>query len=156
MFGHFVRQRQITAVFTKSYIDKDGKTMHRGVLCLGGLPDIGKDGRNRLASMLTTMVGEGQGRPDKDVTWKMRLADETLRWRGHQYIQKKSDVGNLKVTWQMAAMWVRMQELKTNQSLHSTETLNNKLYPLFVNKNVIAMLLIQFLSSYVIFLLLYW
>ena len=27
----------------------------------------------------------------------------------------------------MAAMWVRMQELKTNQSLHSTETLNNKL-----------------------------
>lgn len=56
----------------------------------------------------------------------------------------------------MAAMWVRMQELKTNQSLHSTETLNNKLYPLFVNKNVIAMLLIQFLSSYVIFLLLYW
>ncbi len=50
---------KITAVFTKSYIDKVGKTMHRGVLCLGGLPDIGKDGRNRLASMLSTMNGEG-------------------------------------------------------------------------------------------------
>lgn len=77
MFGHFVRQRQITAVLTKSYIDKDGKTRHSSVLCLGELPYFDKDGRNRLASMLITMIGEGQGSPDKDVPWKTRLADET-------------------------------------------------------------------------------
>ena len=33
---------------TKSYIDKDGKTKHRSVLCLGELPGFDKDERNRL------------------------------------------------------------------------------------------------------------
>ncbi len=45
---------------TKSYIDKDGKTKLRSVLCLGELPVFGKDERNRLASMLTTMIEDGQ------------------------------------------------------------------------------------------------
>lgn len=45
---------------TKSYIDKDGKTKHRCVLCLGELPGFDKDERNRLASMLTTMIEDGQ------------------------------------------------------------------------------------------------
>ena len=45
---------------TKSYIDKDGKTKHRSVLCLGELPGFDKDERNRLASMLTTMIEDGQ------------------------------------------------------------------------------------------------
>ena len=35
-------------------------TKHRSVLCLGGLPGFGKDERNRLASMLTTMIEDGQ------------------------------------------------------------------------------------------------
>jgi len=45
---------------TKSYIDKDGKTKHRSVLCLGELPGFDKDERNRLASMLTTMIEDRQ------------------------------------------------------------------------------------------------
>lgn len=45
---------------TKSYIDKDGRTRHRSVLCLGELPGFDKDERNRLASMLTTMIEDGQ------------------------------------------------------------------------------------------------
>ena len=45
---------------TKSYIDKDGKTKHRSVLCLGELPGFDKDERNRLASKLTTMIEDGQ------------------------------------------------------------------------------------------------
>ena len=36
---------------TKSYIDKDGKTKHRSVLCLGELPGFDKDERNRLAAI---------------------------------------------------------------------------------------------------------
>ncbi len=46
---------------TKSYIDKDGKTKHRSVLCLGELPCFDKDERNLLAFMLTTMIEDGQG-----------------------------------------------------------------------------------------------
>ncbi|MEH2916546.1 hypothetical protein V7U47_15235 [Segatella copri] len=45
---------------TKSYIDKDGKTKHRSVLCLVERSGFGKDERNRLASMLTTMIEDGQ------------------------------------------------------------------------------------------------
>lgn len=45
---------------TKSYIDKDGKTRHRSVLCLGELPGFGKEERNELAAMLTTMIEKGQ------------------------------------------------------------------------------------------------
>lgn len=45
---------------TKSYIDKDGKTKHRSVLCLGELPGFSKEERNQLATMLTTMIEEGQ------------------------------------------------------------------------------------------------
>ena len=45
---------------TKSYTDKEGKTKHRSVLCLGELPGFDKDERNELASMLTTMIEDGQ------------------------------------------------------------------------------------------------
>ena len=45
---------------TKSYIDKDGKTKHRSVLCLGELPGFSKEERNELAAMLTTMIEKGQ------------------------------------------------------------------------------------------------
>ena len=45
---------------TKSYIDKDGNTKHRSVLCLGELPSFDKDEHNRLAAMLTTMIEDGQ------------------------------------------------------------------------------------------------
>lgn len=45
---------------TKSYIDKDGKTKHRSVLCLGELPGFSKEERNQLATMLTTMIEDGQ------------------------------------------------------------------------------------------------
>lgn len=36
---------------TKSYIDKDGNTKHRSVLCLGELPGFDKDECNRLAAI---------------------------------------------------------------------------------------------------------
>lgn len=45
---------------TKSYTDREGKTKHRSVLCLGELPGFDKDERNELASMLTTMIEDGQ------------------------------------------------------------------------------------------------
>ena len=45
---------------TKSYTDKDGKTRHRSVLCLGELPGFSKAERDELARMLTTMIEEGQ------------------------------------------------------------------------------------------------
>lgn len=45
---------------TKSYTDKDGKTRHRSVLCLGELPGFSKAERDGLARMLTTMIEEGQ------------------------------------------------------------------------------------------------
>ena len=56
---------------TKSYIDKDGKTKHRSVLCLGELPGFDKDERNRLAAMLTTMIEDGQSVMCvmKKITW---------------------------------------------------------------------------------------
>ena len=44
---------------TKSYIDKDGKTKLRSVLCLGELPGFGKDERNRQTAMFTIMIEHG-------------------------------------------------------------------------------------------------
>ena len=41
-------------------IDKEGKTRHRSVLCLGELPGFSKEERDSLARMLTTMIEEGQ------------------------------------------------------------------------------------------------
>ena len=67
---------------TKSYIDKDGKTKHRSVLCLGELPGFSKEERDELASMLTTMIEEGQSVLCDNV----RLYEEAMR----QYVKYRS------------------------------------------------------------------
>lgn len=45
---------------TKSYIDADGRTKHRSVLCLGELEGLTKEERDELADMLTIMIEQGQ------------------------------------------------------------------------------------------------
>ena len=67
---------------TKSYTDKDGKTKHRSVLCLGELPGFSKEVRDELASMLTTMIEEGQSVLCDNV----RLYEEAMR----QYVKYRS------------------------------------------------------------------
>ena len=74
---------------TKSYIDKDGKTKHRSALCLGELPGFDKDERNRLASMLTTMIEDGQSVMCDN---KKKLYEEAMsqyvKYHGSKYAQE--------------------------------------------------------------------
>lgn len=67
---------------TKSYIDKDGKTKHRSVLCLGELSGFGKDERNRLASMLTTMIEDGQSMMCDNKNLYEEAMSQYVKYRG--------------------------------------------------------------------------
>ena len=73
---------------TKSYIDKDGKTKHRSVLCLGELSGFGKDERNRLASMLTTMIEDGQSVMCDNKKLYEEAMSQYVKYRGSKYVQE--------------------------------------------------------------------
>ena len=73
---------------TKSYIDKDGKTKHRSVLCLGELPGLDKDERNRLASMLTTMIEEGQSVMCDNQKLYEEAMSQYVKYRSSRYAQE--------------------------------------------------------------------
>ena len=73
---------------TKSYIDKDGKTKHRSVLCLGELPGFDKDERNRLASMLTTMIEDGQSVMCDSKKLYEEAMSQYVKYRGSKYAQE--------------------------------------------------------------------
>lgn len=73
---------------TKSYIDKDGKTKHRSVLCLGKLPGFDKDERNRLAAMLTTMIEDGQSVMCDNRKLYEEAMSQYVKYRGSKYAQE--------------------------------------------------------------------
>ena len=73
---------------TKSYIDKDGKTKHRSVLCLGELPGFDKDERNRLAAMLTTMIEDGQSVMCDNRKLYEEAMSQYVKYRGSKYAQE--------------------------------------------------------------------
>ena len=73
---------------TKSYIDKDGKTKHRSVLCLGELPGFDKDERNRLSSMLTTMIEDGQSVMCDNKKLYEEAMSQYVKYRGSKYAQE--------------------------------------------------------------------
>ena len=73
---------------TKSYIDKDGKTKHRSVLCLGELSGFGKDERNRLASMLTTMIEDGQSVMCDNKKLYEEAMSQYVKYRSSKYAQE--------------------------------------------------------------------
>ena len=73
---------------TKSYIDKDGKTKHRSVLCLGELPGFDKDERNRLADMLTTMIEDGQSVMCDNKKLYEEAMSQYVKYRGSKYAQE--------------------------------------------------------------------
>ena len=73
---------------TKSYIDKDGKTKHRSVLCLGELPGFDKDERNRLAAMLTTMIEDGQSVMCDNKKLYEEAMSQYVKYRGSKYAQE--------------------------------------------------------------------
>ena len=73
---------------TKSYIDKDGKTKHRSVLCLGELPGFDKDERNRLADMLTTMIEDGQSVMCDNRKLYEEAMSQYVKYRGSKYAQE--------------------------------------------------------------------
>ena len=73
---------------SKSYIDKDGKTKHRSVLCLGELSGFGKDERNRLASMLTTMIEDGQSVMCDNKKLYEEAMSQYVKNRGSKYVQE--------------------------------------------------------------------
>ena len=73
---------------TKSYIDKDGKTKHRSVLCLGELPGFDKDERNRLAAMLTTMIEDGQSVMCDNKKLYEEAMSQYVKYRSSKYAQE--------------------------------------------------------------------
>ena len=73
---------------TKSYIDKNGKTKHRSVLCLGELPGFDKDERNRLAAMLTTMIEDGQSVMCDNRKLYEEAMSQYVKYRGSKYAQE--------------------------------------------------------------------
>ena len=73
---------------TKSYIDKDGKTKHRSVLCLGELPGFDKDERNRLAAMLTTMIEDRQSVICDNKKLYEEAMSQYVKYRGSKYAQE--------------------------------------------------------------------
>lgn len=73
---------------TKSYIDKDSKTKHRSVLCLGELPGFDKDERNRLASMLTTIIENGQSVMCDNKKLYEEAMSQYVKYRGSKYAQE--------------------------------------------------------------------
>lgn len=73
---------------TKSYIDKDGKTKHRSVLCLGELPGFDKDERNRLGAMLTTMIEDGQSVMCDNRKLYEEAMSQYVKYRGSKYAQE--------------------------------------------------------------------
>lgn len=75
---------------TKSYIDKDGKTKHRSVLCLGELPGFDKDERNRLAAMLTTMIEDGQSVMCDNRKLYEEAMSQYVKYRGSKYAQENA------------------------------------------------------------------
>ena len=75
---------------TKSYIDKNGKTKHRSVLCLGELPGFDKDERNRLAAMLTTMIEDGQSVMCDNKKLYEEAMSQYVKYRGSKYAQENN------------------------------------------------------------------
>lgn len=73
---------------TKSYIDNDGKTKHRSVLCLGELPGFDKDERNELASMLTTMIEDGQSVMCDNQRLYEEAMSQYVKYRASRYAQE--------------------------------------------------------------------
>ena len=73
---------------TKSYIDKDGKTKHRSVLCLGELPGFDKDERNRLAAMLTAMIEDGQSVMCDNRKLYEEVMSQYVKYRSSKYAQE--------------------------------------------------------------------
>ncbi len=73
---------------TKSYIDKDGKTKHRSVLCLGELPGFCKEERNQLASMLTTMIEDGQSVTCDNQRLYEEAMKQYIKYCGSSYAQE--------------------------------------------------------------------
>ena len=73
---------------TKSYIDKDGKTKHRSALCLGEFPGFDKDERNRLASMLTTMIEDGQSVMCDNKKLYEEAMSQYVKYHGSKYAQE--------------------------------------------------------------------
>jgi len=75
---------------TKSYIDKDGNTKHRSVLCLGELPGFDKDERNRLAAMLTTMIEDGQSVMCNNPKLYEEAMSQYVKYRSSKYAQENN------------------------------------------------------------------
>ena len=75
---------------TKSYIDKNGKTKHRSVLCLGELPGFDKDERNRLAAMLTTMIEDGQSVMCNNPKLYEESMSQYVKYRSSKYAQENN------------------------------------------------------------------
>ena len=73
---------------TKSYIDKDGKTKHRSVLCLGELPGFSKEERNELAAMLTTMIEKGQSVMCDNRKLYEEAMSQYVKYRNSRYAQE--------------------------------------------------------------------
>ena len=73
---------------TKSYTDKEGKTKHRSVLCLGELPGFDKDERNELASMLTTMIEDGQSVMCDNRKLYEEAMSQYVKYRASRYAQE--------------------------------------------------------------------
>lgn len=73
---------------TKSYTDKEGKTRHRSVLCLGELPGFDKDERNELASMLTTMIEDGQSVMCDNRKLYEEAMSQYVKYRASRYAQE--------------------------------------------------------------------
>ena len=73
---------------TKSYTDKEGKTKHRSVLCLGELPGFDKDERNELASMLTTMIEDGQSVMCDNRKLYEEAMSQYVKYRANRYARE--------------------------------------------------------------------
>ena len=83
-----VQQSHMITIVSRSLIDKDGKTKHRSVLCLGELPGFDKDERNRLAAMLTTMIEDGQSVMCDNKKLYEEAMSQYVKYRSSKYAQE--------------------------------------------------------------------
>lgn len=101
---------------TKSYVDSDGKTKHRSVLCLGELPDFTKEERDELADMLTVMIEQGQSVANENQKLYEEAMTQYVKYRESRYAQENDPV-------LIAARKAREEEARRNSISVRIDTL---------------------------------
>ena len=125
---------------TKSYIDKDGKTKHRSVLCLGELPGFDKDERNRLAAMLTTMIEDGQSVMCDNRKLYEEAMSQYVKYRGSKIAScLRYDIRYMWICGGQRQSYSTINRFRTKHLLKCIDFYFDKVVNILVEKGVITL-----------------